>query len=355
MLACPACARLVHSEELARLAAEAERAERDGDPEAAIAAWRRTLALLPGTAGQRARIGERIERLVGAPRAARTPGTAPATVATAAAPSTAAAPAPTAAPPPLPKPEHVHPASAKKRGAVATAALFALAVLSKAKLVLVFALTKAKLLLFGLTKITTLGTMAASLGVYWAAWGWWFAAGLVGSIYVHEIGHVAEMRRRGMKATAPMFIPGFGALVRLNERPASPTEDARIGLAGPIWGATLAVLLAVTGLVTGNAYACALARMGALLNLFNLLPVWQLDGARGFVAMSRLERGACALALLGAYAWTRDGIVLLVAIVAAIRVAGRTPGPGDRIALAQFAGIVAVLAAVLALVPAAAP
>ncbi len=51
--------------------------------------------------------------------------------------------------------------------------------------------------------------------MYWTAWGWKFALGLVVSIYVHEMGHVAALRGYGTKANAPMFIPGLGALIRL--------------------------------------------------------------------------------------------------------------------------------------------
>src|SRR3989454_12639768 len=78
--------------------------------------------------------------------------------------------------------------------------------------------------------------MLLSAGVYWAAWGWKFALGVVLSIYVHEMGHVQALQRYGIKATAPMFIPGVGAVVRLKQYPASPREDARVGLAGPLGG-----------------------------------------------------------------------------------------------------------------------
>src|ERR1035437_4631322 len=80
---------------------------------------------------------------------------------------------------------------------------------------LLLALTKGKFLLLGLTKMGTLLTMLASLGVYWAMYGWAFALGLVVSIYTHEMGHVAAIRRYGFPASAPMFIPGFGAFIQL--------------------------------------------------------------------------------------------------------------------------------------------
>ena len=86
--------------------------------------------------------------------------------------------------------------------------------------------------------------MFAFFGVYWSIYGWPLALGLVLSIYVHEMGHVAMLRRLGIAASAPMFIPGVGALVMLKQHVTDPLIDAKIGLAGPVWGlgAALAAL-----------------------------------------------------------------------------------------------------------------
>src|SRR5262249_37599242 len=92
----------------------------------------------------------------------------------------------------------------------------------KFKFLVVLLLTKGKLLLLGLTKVSTLASMLLSFGVYWAVWGWKFAAGLIVSIYIHEMGHVAWLARYGIKASAPMFIPGLGAMVRLKQYPQTP-------------------------------------------------------------------------------------------------------------------------------------
>src|SRR5204862_5456159 len=107
--------------------------------------------------------------------------------------------------------------------------------LVKFKSVLLIVLTKGKFLLLGLTKLPTLLSMLAWIGVYWSLWGWRFALGMGVSIYIHEMGHVWMLRRFGIRATAPMFIPGFGALVRLQQHPTTVVADARIGLAGPVW------------------------------------------------------------------------------------------------------------------------
>src|SRR5207237_2743692 len=74
---------------------------------------------------------------------------------------------------------------------------------------LVGALTKGKLLLAGLLKLPTLLSMLAFAGVYWSIWGWKFAVAIVVGIYIHEMGHVAALRARGLPASAPMFLPGF--------------------------------------------------------------------------------------------------------------------------------------------------
>src|SRR4029079_16405953 len=125
------------------------------------------------------------------------------------------------------------------------------AVLWKLKTVLLVLLGKGKQLLLGFSKAGTVLTMLLSFGAYWALWGWKFAAGLVLSIYVHEMGHVAALRRFGIPATAPMFIPGLGAFVRLKQPPATAIEDARVGLAGPRWGLGATIVAAALGAATG--------------------------------------------------------------------------------------------------------
>ena len=70
--------------------------------------------------------------------------------------------------------------------------------------------------------------MLASLGVYWTLYGWPLALGLVLSIYVHEMGHVAMIRRYGSAASAPMFIPGFGAFIQLRAMNLPPVPDSRM-------------------------------------------------------------------------------------------------------------------------------
>jgi Zn-dependent protease len=311
LLACPACQRLVHADELKRLAADAEQAASAGDRSAALAAWREALDLLPSDSSQHQMVAARIEDLSRA---------------------LDRGPAPSAA----------HSRSRWGKGAAGLGALGAL--LAKFKFALVFVLTKAKLLLLGLTKASTLFTMLLSAGVYWAAWGWKFALGVVLSIYVHEMGHVQALQRYGIKATAPMFIPGVGAVVRLKQYPGSPREDARVGLAGPLWGLGAAAAAYAAYLATGRGIWAAIAHFGAWVNLFNLVPVWQLDGARGFRALTRNQRGVAAGVIALMWLVTGEGLLVLLLVAAGVAVfVGHSAETPDSPALLEYAWLVAVL------------
>lgn len=313
LLACPACRRLVHRERLEELARGADEAELRGERDAALLLWREAQGLLPPDSAQSRGVAERVTRLLRA--GARDPAAAPRHS-------------------PLPK-------------WLAPLGVLGL-LLWKFKFLLAFALTKGKLLLLGLTQASTFFSMILSVGVYWAAWGWRFALGFVLAMYVHEMGHVAALSRLGIPFSAPMFIPGLGAVVRAGAYPTTPREDAQVGLAGPLWGLGAAVAALALGHALAAPYWLAIAHVAGLLNLFNLLPVWQLDGARGFHPLSREQRLWAAAALGVAWAATHDGLLFVVALVAFGRALfDPRPGEGDRRTLVEFVLITLALAAVV--------
>src|SRR5580765_5040319 len=211
-------------------------------------------------------------------------------------------PQPAATPPQLPAPSQSSGEGKKKLGVIGTI----VALLLKFKTVGLLILTKGKLVLLGLTKLNTLLSMLVSIGVYWALYGWKFGLGFVLSIYVHEMGHVIALARYGIPASSPMFIPGFGAFVRLKAYPASPGEDARVGLAGPLWGLGAALACIGIGVITDSGLFTALAKVGAWVNVFNLIPVWQLDGSRGFRALTRHHRMIVAISAALLWLWTSE-------------------------------------------------
>jgi Zn-dependent protease len=180
--------------------------------------------------------------------------------------------------PPGPEPasERHHQGPIRRRLSAIGAAI--VAVLAKFKAILVL-LPKLKLL-------ASTGTILVSLAAYAVLWGWAFAAGFVALLFVHEMGHAIALRREGIKASAPMFIPFLGAVIAARSLGDNAVAEARVGLAGPILGSIGAAACILLWHATGNDLWRALAFTGFFLNLFNLLPVVPLDGGRAMAAMA---------------------------------------------------------------------
>ena len=314
LLACPACRRLVNADRLKALAAQAEVAEREGRLTDALRPWREALDLLPMGTRQHDAVTASVRRLS---QAVDRGESAPSPGAKGAAPG-------------------------GRMAGLGAAGLL----LWKLKFVVLAVLGKAKLLVTGLASLPTLLSMVA-----WVALdgrrGLWLTLGLVASIYVHEMGHVAALRSYGIAATAPMFVPGLGALVRLRQYPIDAREDARVGLAGPVWGCAAAAAALGLGLALHEPTILRVASWGAMINVFNLIPVWQLDGARGFRALDGRQRmivAAIAATLALALGQT---VGLAVAAAAGVRLRSDLPAEGDARAFRTFVGLLVGLAAIM--------
>jgi Zn-dependent protease len=298
---CPACGALVHAGELRTLAKRAESLTTDGKLVEARDAWQRALLLLPIDSVQHQQISKRVTEL--SHRIAAMPST------------------------------DLQAGDSRawwKRGVAGGLGVVGLV------------LGKLKFLSLGLLKMQTLFSMLAFLGVYWTSYGWPLACGLVVSIYIHEMGHVSEIRRFGLAANAPLFIPGIGALVLLKQRIDDPVIDARIGLAGPLWGLAAGAAALIVSVVTQSATWGAIAELTGFINLFNLIPIWQLDGSRGFHALSNLQRLAVVAAAALAFAATGQKLLILLGLVAAFR-AFQSTTTSDNRAFATFMGLIAAL------------
>lgn len=179
---------------------------------------------------------------------------------------------------------------------------------------LVLKFGKAALLLLPKVKVlTTAGSMLVSVAAYSLIWGWRFAAGFVALLFVHELGHVIQMRREGVKASWMVFVPFLGAAVGARSLGGSALAEARIGLAGPILGTLGTAALLPVAAATGDDFWQALAFTGFLLNLFNLLPIVPLDGGRAMAAMAPwmwfVGFGASVLLL---FLWPNPILILIV-------------------------------------------
>jgi Zn-dependent protease len=154
------------------------------------------------------------------------------------------------------------------------------------------------LLAFKIPAFGTIVSLVVSFGGYALFYGPWFAVALVTMIFIHEMGHVVEIRRQGMQATAPIFIPFMGAAIFQKSHPTDALRQAEIGIAGPIAGTIGATAAFALYGATHSPILLLAALIGFYINLFNLIPVWQLDGAWILAPVSKWFQAA-GFAIIG--------------------------------------------------------
>ncbi|MGA2779196.1 MAG: site-2 protease family protein [Steroidobacteraceae bacterium] len=301
---CTACHALVHVERLEQLAAAARELEQRQQTVEARAQWLEALELLPPDSAQAAWVRGNVQRLEAAATANRKA-----------------------------TPRH---AWAKKLGPLAPLAIL----LANGKFLV--ALFKLKFLL-------SLGTFVA---FYWALYGAKFGVGFAILILVHEMGHFFDIKRRGLPAEMPVFLPGFGAYVRWSALGVSAETRAFVSLAGPMAGCVGAAVCAFVWMQTGDSLWIGLASLSALLNVLNLIPIWVLDGGQAIGALNKTERivlsgGAVLLAAL-----LSQPVILLVAAGAAYRIFSKdTPQSACPAVLAYYLLVLAALGYLIAMAP----
>jgi Zn-dependent protease len=172
--------------------------------------------------------------------------------------------------------------------------------------------------LFKLKVFTVAGSMIVSVGAYALLGGWWFGLGLVLLIFVHEMGHVFELRRQGVPASAPLFIPFLGAFVGMKQLPDNAWKEAQVALAGPLLGTLGAVAVWIAGDVYDSRFLTAMAFVGFLINLFNLLPIVPLDGGRAVAALHPALWGVGIVGLVLLEIYRPNPILPIIVILGAL-------------------------------------
>ena len=178
--------------------------------------------------------------------------------------------------------------------------------------------TKGKAIILLLPKLkifTTSGSMLVSVAAYAWIWGWAFAVGFVLLLLLHELGHVIQLRREGVEASAPMFIPFLGAVIAAKSMGDDAAAEARVGLAGPILGSIASLVPLAIWLATGEEFWQALAYVGFFLNLFNLVPIVPLDGGRAAAALHPAFWFVGLLLMVGLVILRPNPILILIVVV----------------------------------------
>ncbi|MBM2823547.1 MAG: Site-2 protease family protein [Thermoleophilia bacterium] len=194
-----------------------------------------------------------------------------------------------------------------------------------------FLLVKFGGLLLKLKVVTTGASMFVSVAAYAWFWGLPFAIGFVLLIFVHELGHVLELRRQGIPASAPLFIPFLGAVIGMKQLPDDAWKEARVALAGPILGSIGAAACWIAGEATGSELLVGLAFVGFFLNLFNLIPIVPLDGGRAAGALHPVFWFVGLLMMLALVVLQPNPILILIVIIGGLDLWRRWRERGENV------------------------
>ena len=143
---------------------------------------------------------------------------------------------------------------------------------------------------------------------------------LFGSIVLHELGHALMARRYGI-GTADITLYLFGGVARLERMPRSAGPELLIALAGPavnfaiVLGLLIVLVLANSLGLPPLEFLQFVLGMNLVLGVFNLLPVFPMDGGRVLRALlsgplGRLRATEVA-ALLGRVIAVAGGVYFL--------------------------------------------
>ena len=331
-LACPQCHALVHSVRLDQLAKDARALEARGLYPQARELWEYSLPLLPQDSKQAEWVRQRLQALQQAEAGPQSMVNQPAS-------SSSSGPATANQVPPAAK---APPNWVKKLGPFGPLALL---------------LLKLKSVLFFLLKAKFLFSFVFFIALYVGMFGWRYGLGISISILIHEMGHYIDIRRRGLPAEMPVFLPGLGAYVRWTGLGVTRSQIAQISLAGPLAGWIAAALCFLAYTYTHDPIWAALARTGAVLNTLNLIPVWVLDGGLATFSIDLFGRIGLLLTAIALWAYTGEGFFLLVAlgfgwrIFTALRSNSDSPQQGDWYAWAYYAAILIALGVLFHAIP----
>jgi Zn-dependent protease len=313
-LACPQCHTLVYSVRLDQLARDAKALEAKGSFSQARELWAASLPLLPHDSKQATWVKDHLGALEQAqtglpesPSGAKTAKT----------------------PPP--------PNWVKRLGPLGPVALL---------------LLKFKTLVFALFKLKFLFSFLFFIAIYVGMFGWRYGLGISACILIHEMGHFIDIKRRGLPAEMPVFLPGLGAYVRWTSLGVTRRQIAQISLAGPLAGWIAAAICFLLYGQTHDPIWAALARTGAFLNILNLIPVWILDGGQAAGVLGAVERAALLASALGLWLYTGEGIFIFVAAGATWRLFTRDkPQQSDWGTWAYYVGLLVALAVIFHATP----
>lgn len=130
--------------------------------------------------------------------------------------------------------------------------------------------------------LKSLGSLALFIviGFFFFKQNWTLVFVLTAVVIFHELGHFLAMKIYNYQDLGIFFIPLMGAYVSGKKQEVSQTQSTVILLAGPVPGIITGFILHFIYIKTGISFIEQIAWILIFLNIFNLLPVYPLDGGQ---------------------------------------------------------------------------
>ncbi len=152
-----------------------------------------------------------------------------------------------------------------------------------------------------------------------------YIAALLVTVIIHEMGHWLAMKFYNYSNVKIFFIPLIGAFTSGKKQEVSQKQLCIIILAGPLPGVIIGSILFYINQDLANETIKMLANCFLFLNLFNLLPIYPLDGGRImetlFIKQNyyiRLVFGIISIILLATFFAAISSIMIIVPILMGI-------------------------------------
>jgi len=121
--------------------------------------------------------------------------------------------------------------------------------------------------------------------------GWPYAVGIAAVIFIHECGHLAAVRKLKLPVIGIVLIPFLGGIAFSGRRGKTASEDAYVGILGPLYGLATGVAILALYFLTREPFFFALARIVFWMHLFNMTPIPPLDGSHVLAMLHKRKPG----------------------------------------------------------------
>lgn len=137
----------------------------------------------------------------------------------------------------------------------------------------------------------TLASVALFVVLEAQVFGWSLALGLAMVIFLHECGHLAAVRKLKLPVVGIVLIPFLGGIAFSGRRGQSATDDAYIGILGPLYGLATGLVCLALYPVTHEPFFLKLTEIIFWMHLANMAPISPLDGSHVLPMLQKPKPG----------------------------------------------------------------